>query len=60
MTKQLEYQFSIIKQKTKKNSDSNTKINTANTVISEASDSKSSPENIETKSSPENNETRNP
>ena len=48
------------KEKNKKNSDSNTKSNTANTVISEASDSKSSPENIETKSSPENNETRNP
>ena len=37
------------KEKNKKNSDSNTKINTANTVISEASDSKSSPENIETR-----------
>ena len=48
------------KEKNKTNSDSNTKSNTANTVISEASDSKSSPENIETKSSPENNETRNP
>ena len=37
------------KEKNKTNSDSNTKSNTANTVISEASDSKSSPENIETR-----------
>ena len=40
----------------------NTRSNTAsiNTVISETSDSKSSPENIETKSSRENIDTRNP
>ena len=49
------------KEKTKK-LDSNTRSNTAsiNTVISETSDRKSNPENIETKSSLENTENRNP